>query len=106
MHNLRVYADSVNLLATHISTIKKTAEGWSRSKHKTKYTFMSLHQNAGQNHKIKIVNNPLKLFLGSVTWECQLTNKNYIHSEINSRLNLGKFLLPFNQETFIFPSPT
>jgi len=41
------------------------------SKEKTKYMFMSCHQNSEQNHIIKIANKALKKWQGSDTWERQ-----------------------------------
>jgi hypothetical protein len=55
----------VNLLDDNVDTIKKNTEalisaskefGLKVNTEKTKYKFLSGHQNAGQNHDIKIVN--------------------------------------------------
>jgi hypothetical protein len=53
---------------------------------KTKYMLLSHHQNAGQNHDIKIANRSFEnvehfRYLGPVT------NQNLIHEEIKKRLN-------------------
>jgi hypothetical protein len=59
---LLVYADHVNLVRDKISTIKKNTEtptdaskdiGLEVNTEKTKYMFLSRHQNAGQNRGIK-----------------------------------------------------
>jgi hypothetical protein len=47
-HHFLVYAD-INLLGVNINIVQKNTE-------KTKYILMSHHQNAGQNHNIKMCN--------------------------------------------------
>jgi hypothetical protein len=62
-HQLLVYADDVNLLKDNIDIIKESTEplidaskevGPEVNAEKTKYMLLSRHQNAGQNHNIKI----------------------------------------------------
>jgi hypothetical protein len=63
-HQLLVYADDVNLLGDNINTINKKQILIDASKEvgvevnieKTKCMLLSRHQNAGQNHDIKIGN--------------------------------------------------
>jgi hypothetical protein len=64
-HQLLAYADDVNLLGDNIDTIKKNTGtlidaskevGLEINAEKTKYMFLSRHQNVGQNRNIKISN--------------------------------------------------
>jgi hypothetical protein len=66
-HQLLVYADDVDLLGDNIDTIKKNTNsdtskdaGLDVNTEKTKYMFLYHHQNAGQNHDIKIANRSCK----------------------------------------------
>jgi hypothetical protein len=63
-HQLLVYADDVNLLGDYIDIIKKntktlidasTEVRLQANTEKTKYILLSRHQNAGQNHNIKLL---------------------------------------------------
>jgi hypothetical protein len=96
-HQLRVYADDVNLLGDDIDTIKKNTEtligaskevGLEVNTEKAKYMLISHHENAGQNHNIKIANrsfeNMAKFnYLGKI-----ITDQNVFHGKIKSGLNL------------------
>jgi hypothetical protein len=50
---------------------------------------MSHHQNAGQNHNIKIVNRSFENVTKFKPLEMIGTNQNLIHEEFKSRLNSG-----------------
>jgi hypothetical protein len=111
-HQLLVYNDDDNLLSENKNIIKKNRKalldasketGLDVNTEKTKYMFiMSDHQITGQNHT-KVANKSFEnvemlKYLGTM-----ITNQNYIHKEIKSRLNSGNAcyravhnLLPFH----------
>jgi ribosomal protein S2 len=88
----------VNLLCDNIDTIKRNIQtlidaskeiGLEVNTEKTKYVLLSHHQNAGQNHDIKIGNRCFDnvaqfRYLGTT-----ITNRNLIQEEIKRRLNSG-----------------
>jgi hypothetical protein len=70
---------------------------------KTKYMLMSCSQRIGQKHSIKIANRSFEgvakfKYLGTT-----LTDQNYMHEEINSRLNLGNASYHLGSESFVLP---
>jgi hypothetical protein len=88
----------VNLLVDNIDTIKKKTEtindasrevGLEVNAEKTKYMLMSRHQNAGQNHYMKIANRSFENVAQFTYLGAKVTNQNLIHEEIKSRLNSG-----------------
>ena len=101
-HHLTGYADDVNVLVGSILTIKKNTEalvvaskeiGLEVNAEKAKYMVVSLDQNAGWNHSIKIDDKTFERveqfnYLGTT-----LTNQNSIQEEITSRLNAGNACL-------------
>jgi hypothetical protein len=63
-HQLLANADNMNLLGDNIDTMKKSTQnlidtseevGLEVNTEKTKYMLLSRHQNAGQNHDIKVL---------------------------------------------------
>jgi glycerol-3-phosphate O-acyltransferase len=56
---------------------------------KTKYTLMSFCQKAGQKHSVKIANRSFEDVVKVTYLGKTLTDQNYIHEEIKSRLNSG-----------------
>jgi hypothetical protein len=94
-HQLLAYADDVDLLGDNIDTIKKNTEtlidasmqvGLEINVEKTKYMLLSHHQNAGQNHDIKIAN----IWFGNVSefkyFGMTITIQNLIQEEIKRNL--------------------
>jgi hypothetical protein len=95
---LLIYAEDVNLQADNIDTTRKNTEtltdaskevGLEIITEKTKYTFLSRHQNAGQNHDIKIVNRCFENVVQLRYLETTITNQNLILQKIKRRLNSG-----------------
>jgi hypothetical protein len=97
-HQLLAYANDVSIVGENTDSIKKNTEalvdagkevGLEVNPDKTKYMLMSHSQKMVQKHSIKIANRSLKgvtrfKYLGTT-----LTDQNYIHEEIKSRLNSG-----------------
>jgi hypothetical protein len=64
---------------------------------------MSLYQNAGQNHNIKIANRSFEN-MAKFQYLGMTINQNLIPEEIMSILNLGNVLLLFSSESFVISS--
>jgi hypothetical protein len=88
----------VNLLGSNTDTIKKNTEtlidvsrevSLEANAEKTKYTLLSCHQNAGQNHDMKIANRPFENVAQLKYLGMTVKNQNLIQEEIKRRLNSG-----------------
>jgi hypothetical protein len=97
-YQLLVYADDVNLLGNNIETLKKTTKtlidtskevGLEVNTEKTEYILLPHHQNAGQNHDIKIANRRFENVAQFRHLGTTVTNQNVIQEEIKRRLNSG-----------------
>jgi hypothetical protein len=82
----------------HLTWIKKNTEtlidaskevGLERNVEKSKYLLLSCHQNAGQNHYIKIANRSSENVAQLKYLRTTVTNHSFIHEEIKRGLNSG-----------------
>jgi hypothetical protein len=88
----------VNLLGDSIDTVKRNTEalidtskevGLEIDVEETKYTFLSRHQNVGQNWNINIANKSFENVSQFKYLRTTVTNQNLIQEEIKRRLNSG-----------------
>jgi translation initiation factor 2 beta subunit (eIF-2beta)/eIF-5 len=70
----------------------------------TKYMLLSHHQNAGQNHDIKIANRCFEIVAHLKYLGTTVTNQNFIPEEIKRRLNSGNAWYHSVQNLFVFSS--
>jgi len=89
------YGDDVNILGGSIHTLKENAEalvaankeiGRDKKADKSKYIVMSLDQNAGRNHSVRIDNSTFESFEVFKYLGKTLTHQNSIPEELKSRL--------------------
>jgi hypothetical protein len=92
------YADDVNLLGDNMDTIKKSTKtvidaskevGLEINIEKTKYMYLSRHQNTGQNSDIEIANRSFENILHFKYWGSTVKNQNLIQEEIKKGLSSG-----------------
>jgi hypothetical protein len=100
-------------LGGNINIIQKNAEalltdskeiGLEVNSEKTKYMFMSCHQTAGQSNYIRVANKSFEKVVNFKYLGPTLTDQNYIHEEIRSRLNSRNACYHVVQNIFVFPS--
>jgi hypothetical protein len=97
-HQLLVYADGMNLLGDNIDTMKKNTEmltdaskevGLEINTEKTKYMLLPHHQNAGQNHGMRLATRSFENAAHFKYFGTTVTNQHLIQEEIKRRLNSG-----------------
>jgi hypothetical protein len=97
-HQLLVSADVVNLLEDNTDIIEKTPEalidaskdvGLEVNAENTKYVLLSRHQNAEQNHDVKIANRSFENMAQFKYFGTTVTNQKLIQEETKMRMNSG-----------------
>jgi hypothetical protein len=89
-HQHLAYADDVNLMGDNIGTMKRNTEtlidaskeaGVEVNAEKTKYMLLSCHQNAGQNHDIKMPNRSFE----------NLSQFKYLGTTVTNQFDSGRY---------------
>jgi hypothetical protein len=97
-HQLLAYVDDVNIVGENIYTIKKTTQalldtnkevGLEMNPEKTNYMLMSRSQKIGQKQSIKTANRSFEDVVKFKYLGTTLTDQNYMHEEMKSRINSG-----------------
>jgi hypothetical protein len=83
--------DNIDTTNKNTETLIDTSmeDGLEVNTEKTKYMLMSYHQNAGQNHDMKISNRSFENVAQFIYLGTTITNQNLIQVEIKRRLNSG-----------------
>jgi hypothetical protein len=97
-HQLSAYVDDANIVGENIDTIKNNTKalldaskevGLEVNPQKTKYMLISLSQKMGKKRSIKIENRSFEDVVEFIYLRTTLTEQNWMHEEINSRLCSG-----------------
>jgi hypothetical protein len=97
-YQLLIFVDDVNLVGDNINATNKNTQtltdisqevGLKVNAEKTKYIFLSRHQNAEQNHDMNIANRSFENVARFKYLGTTITNQNLIQDESKRRLNSG-----------------